>query len=203
MLRELIMNTIYRKIWDLAKPYYEKGRPMDIAHIEWMMKDAMLVCRKEKIDDSLLLPLVILHDVGYSAVPKGNPFNLDLRKAHMEAGARIAGQTLETVGYPREKVIQIVKYVSVHDNWAFGENNIYTGDRVLGTFNDLDFAWMATKEGFPALMKILNKGPAEMINYLETDSKLKDRPFSTKTAKGLFEKYVKERKTEYGLAKTR
>jgi hypothetical protein len=37
------MKQIYREIWELAKPYYEKGRPMDIDHIRWMMKDAFLV----------------------------------------------------------------------------------------------------------------------------------------------------------------
>lgn len=195
----MAMKAIYKKIWDLAKPYYLKGRPMDVAHIEWMMKDALLVCKKEGIDDSLLLPLVILHDVGYSAVPKGNPYNLDLRRAHMEAGAKMAGQILEKAGYPKEKIGWIVHAVSIHDNWAFGETKIYLEDVVLGTLSDFDFTWMATKDGFPALMKIHGKNPAEMIEYLEKNDKLMDRPFSTKTVKGLFEKYVKERKKEYGL----
>jgi len=49
------MKNIYSKIWKLAKPYYEKGRPMDIDHIEWMMKDALLVSEKENLDDSLII----------------------------------------------------------------------------------------------------------------------------------------------------
>ncbi len=62
------MDKIYRDIWEFAKPYYEKGRPIDIDHVRWMMEDALLVCEKEGVDEGLLLPLVILPDVGYAFV---------------------------------------------------------------------------------------------------------------------------------------
>ena len=104
------MKKVYSQIWNLAKPHYKKGRPMDIDHIQWMMKDAALVCKKEKLDDSLLLPLVILHDVGYAEVPKDNPFKLNLRKAHMKAGAKIARRILEQVKYPADKINKLEYY---------------------------------------------------------------------------------------------
>jgi len=169
---------------------------MDINHIEWMMQDALIVCAQENLDDSLLLPLVILHDVGYAEVPKDNPFKLNLRKAHMEAGAKIAQHILEEACYPKDKIRKIVHYVSVHDNWALGEDDIYRNDSILGTFNDMDFTWMATPKGFPVLMNILNKNHIEMIDYLEHDEKLTRRPFSNKTTKKLFENYLKDRKKE-------
>ena len=190
------MKQIYEDIWKLAKSYYEKGRPMDIDHIEWMMKDAFLVCQKENLDDSLLLPLVILHDVGYAEVPKENPFKLNLRKAHMEAGAKIARRILQKLNYPKDKIEKIEYYVSVHDNWALGENEIYKKDLILGTFTDLDYMWMATPKGFPALMKILNKNKQEMLEYLETNDKPQLRPFSTKITKNLYEKYLEDRRKD-------
>ena len=49
------MKAVYEQIWDLAKPYYEKGRPMDLEHIDWMMEAAEKVCEREKIDDSIFL----------------------------------------------------------------------------------------------------------------------------------------------------
>lgn len=190
------MKQIYKKIWELAKPYYEKGRPMDVDHIEWMMKDAVLVCQKEKLDDSLLLPLVILHDVGYAEVPKDNPFKLNLRKAHMKAGAKIARRILEKLNYPKDKIEKIEYYVSVHDNWALGEIEVYN-DEILGAFTDLDFTWMATPKGFPALMKILDKSHQEMIDYLEDrETPAKCLPFSTKTTKSLYEKYLEDRRKD-------
>jgi len=85
------------------------------------------------------MPLVILHDVGYAKVPKDNPFKLDLRKAHMKAGAKIARKILTELNYPKNKVDKIVNYISIHDNWAFGQNDIYTKDKILGTFSDLDY----------------------------------------------------------------
>jgi len=188
------MKKIYSKIWELARPYYKKGRLMDIEHIEWMMNDAILVCKKENLDDSLLLPLVILHDVGYAKVPKDNPFKMDIRKAHMKSGAIIAKNILEKIKYPKEKTEKIVHLVSIHDNWAFGENDIYKNDIILGVFTDLDYMWMATPKGFPELMKILKKNPKEMIEYLEKDDKPKLRPFSTKTTKNLYIEYLNKQK---------
>jgi hypothetical protein len=190
------MKQIYEEIWKLAKRYYKKGRPMDLDHIEWMMKDAVLVCQKENLDDSLLLPLVILHDVGYAEVTKDSPFKLNLRKAHMEAGAKIARRILEKLNYPEDKIQKIEYYISVHDNWALGDNEIYKRDKILGAFTDLDYMWMATPKGFPALMKILNKNNQEMLEYLETNDKPKLRPFFTKTTKNLYEGYLEDRRKE-------
>ena len=190
------MKQIYEEIWKLAKPYYVKGRLMDIDHIKWMMKDASIVCQKENLDDSLLLPLVILHDVGYSEVPKDNPFKLNLRKAHMKAGAKIARRILEQLNYPKDKIEKVEHYISVHDNWALGDNEIYKKDKILGVFNDLDFMWAATSKGFPAVMKILNKNRQETLEFLYTDDKQKLRPFSTKTTKDLYGKYLEDRQKE-------
>lgn len=189
------MKEVYQKLWGLAKPYYEKGRPMDVDHIEWMMQEALSVCKKENIDDSLLLPLVILHDVVYAEVPKGNPFNLDLRKAHMKASGKIAKEILEKLNYSKNKTEKIVYYVSVHDNWAFGDTEIYLKNKILGVFTDLDFTWMAAPKGFPASMKILNKNKKEMINYLESrETPAKGLPFSTETTKEIYENYLNDRK---------
>jgi hypothetical protein len=189
------MKEIYKKIWELAKEYYMKGRKMDIEHIEWMMGDAVKVCEKENIDESLLLPLVILHDVGYAEVPKGNPYNLDLRRAHMKAGAKIAKDILIKLNYPKDKINKIVYYVSVHDNWAFGDFKLFE-DKFLGVFNDLDFIWMATPKGFPNMMKLLNKTPKEVFDFIK-DNERKTKPkFATVFTKKLYQTYMKQREEE-------
>ena len=189
------MKQIYQQIWKLAKPYYKKGRPMDIDHIEWMMGDALLVCKKEKLDDSLLLPLVILHDVGYAEVPKDNCFNLDLRKAHMKAGKVIAKRILAELDYPKDKIEKVCYYISVHDNWAFDDLKVYD-DPILDVFKDLDFIWIATEKGFPAIMKILNKNKQEMWDYVmaEPTPIYGKKPFANKTTEKLYQKYLKARK---------
>lgn len=188
------MKKIYSQIWSLAKPYYEKGRKMDIEHIEWMMKEAETVCNKEEIDETLLMPLVILHDVGYS-VSKHAYFEKDLKKEHMEKGSDIAKKILQEIKYPIDKIEKIVYDISVHDNWIYGENDVYK-DKVLGVFNDLDFTWMVTPKGFVSVMKILKMNEEELIDYVENNEKLKNRAFSTKITARIFEKYLEDRKAQ-------
>ena len=56
----------------------------------------------ENIDESLLLPLVILHDVGYANVPSYDPYNLNTRKKHMREGAKIAKILLKKLNYQKK-----------------------------------------------------------------------------------------------------
>lgn len=190
------MKKIYKDIWKLAKPYYKIGRPQDIDHIVWMIQDALKVCKAEKIDETILLPLVILHDVGYSQIPKDNSFKIIIRKSHMQKGAKLAKEILEKLNYSINKTEKISYYVSVHDNWALGDNIIYKKDKILGTFNDLDFIWMTTKKGFDSVRKIMKKKPQEMLEWVENNEKLIKRPFKTKIVKKLWKKYLTERKKE-------
>lgn len=195
------MNLLYEKIWNEAKPYYLKSRPMDIDHIEWFMKVVEKVCKIEKLDESLLMPLAILHDVGYFSLvsPKTtNYYNKDIRRAHMKAGAEIAERILKSVGYPADKSKKIIEYISIHDNWAFGEVEIYRKDKILGTFKDFDYLWIYTKKGCKAIQKVLKKNNLEMLKYLrdEVSPIYGKKPFSTDFTKQLRENYLKERRKE-------
>jgi hypothetical protein len=196
------MKQIYSKIWKLAKPYYKKGRPMDIAHITWMMREGEKIARKEKLDDSLFIPLVILHDVGYG-VSEPVYFDKSKKGIHMKEGAKISKKILEKINYPKEKIKEIVYLVSVHDNWIYGEIDLYKKNRVLGAFNDLDFIWMTTpkifkrmcdkitKEGEIYLNKKINN-PKDLLKELMNEA---DKyGFKTKSAEKLYNKYLKELK---------
>ena len=187
------MKDIYFKIWKLAKPYYKKGRPMDIDHIRWMIKEAEIVCGQEKIDKSLLLPLVILHEVGYG-VGKHVYLNKKLKKTHMIEGAKIAAKILNKVKYSKDKTKKICYFISVHDNWIYGEYSSYKKDKVLRVFNDLDFIWMASPKGFSAVRKALGKSKKEIISYIKHDDKHKNLPLCTKTTKTLYLNYLKNQK---------
>ncbi len=196
------MEVIYKKIWDLAKPYYEKGRQMDIPHIEWMMERVEEVCQKENIDKSVLMPLAILHDVGYSELhdpANTNYYKVDVRRAHMKTGAIIGTKILNMLSYPKEKIDQIIHYISIHDNWAFGEVEIFIKDKLLGTFKDLDYLWIYTKVGCTSIQKTLKKSNSEMLSHLRNEKTpiFNKKPFSTIYTKRLREKYLKEREDDY------
>ncbi len=192
------MEAIYQAIWELAKPYYEKGRPMDVDHIEWMMGAAEEVCNGEGIDKTIFIPLVILHDAGYAVIDNlpENTYGLDTRRAHMKAGAELAREILEKVHYDPKKIDAISHYVSIHDNWAFDDNELFTGDPLLGAFNDLDFMWMATPKGFPAAMQMQKRTAQEMLDYMVNNDKLVKRPLANGTTRRLFQGYVEDRQKE-------
>jgi hypothetical protein len=194
-------RRIYQSLWQSAKLYYEKGRPMDIEHIEWMMEDAQLVCDNEGLDDSLLLPLAILHDVGYSKVPdvaSADYYKQDIRRLHMDEGAKIAATILKDLHYPQDKADKIIHYISVHDNWAYDEVDMYLDDPILGTFKNLDFIWIYTKKGFGALKKIKGWDDKQMLKHLHSEPSpiYGKKPFSNETTKQLYDKYLAERDAE-------
>lgn len=187
------MKDIFGRIWSAARPIYQKGRPMDVSHILWMMNAGFKVCRKERIDDTILIPVIILHDIGYGLISSDNPYNIEMRRLHMQKGAERAKAICESFNYPVEKIKLIEYYISVHDNWVFGDHEIYHQNIILGVFNDLDFIWMATAEGFLAVQKIRQVDHLTMVNFLKKNEKLVNRPFCTKTTKEMFEKYIQER----------
>jgi hypothetical protein len=56
---------------------------------------------------------------------------------------------------------------------------------------------MATPKGFSGIMKILGKNRKEMIEYIESKkTPARPTPFSSRTAKKLFMKYLADRKKE-------
>ncbi len=183
------MDKIYEQIWNLAKPHYKKGRPQDVTHIEWIMKEAKLVAKQEKLDETILIPLAILHDVGYSRVPKDNSYKKQIRELHMQEGSIIAREILEKLKYPKAQKEKIIYYVSIHDSWAIGNSKEFRKDKILGAFNDLDFIWMTTPIGFETVRKMIGKTPQEMIEYIVSDEKYKLRPMN-KTTQKLFNQYL-------------
>lgn len=194
------MNRVYWQIWKKAQVFYLKGRPSDIAHIIWMMKKALSICQKEKLDDTLLIPLVILHDVGYSVIENirdANYYKENIRKEHMKAGAKIAQRILKELNYPENKIKKISHYISVHDNWSFGEVDIYCKDKILGNFKDLDYIWSYTPEGCAITQKTLKKTNKEMLEYLinELSPIGGKKPFSSLSTKILHKYYLDKIKT--------
>ncbi|MCX6731106.1 MAG: HD domain-containing protein [Candidatus Roizmanbacteria bacterium] len=195
------MNSLYQKIWSEAKPYYLTSRPMDVKHIEWFIEMVETICQIEKLDESLLMPLAILHDVGYATLtnPKtANYYDKDIRRAHMKAGAEIAEKILKQVKYPDDKSKKIIEYIGIHDNWAFGEVDMYLQDNILGTFKDFDYLWIYTKIGFDAIKIVLKKNDLQMLQHLkdEVSPIHGKKPFSSNYTKELRESYLKEREKD-------
>lgn len=193
------MDQKYNRLWQIAKHYYQKGQFYNLDHIDWEIKEALTLCKKEKLNDSIFLPLIILHDIGYVRVPRKNPFEKETRTIHMKAGGEITRRILQKIGYPPNKIERISFYVTIHDFWSLGYHWPYKKDLYLGTFNDLDYISMITPKGFPAMKRILMKNSQEMFDYFKDNEKLISRPFVSKTTRGLFSDYLSERQQELKL----
>lgn len=193
------MEKIYSQILELARPYYEKGRVYDLDQIDWMIKQADLLADKLNLDRTILLPLIILHDVGYAFVNERNPHikSQEIKRIHLIEGAKVAHKILEKVGYDPELAKQIVYFVSVHDNWVFGDDAPYKKSPLLSFFNDLDFLYAQSSY---AVFKYHGDSmglPVEaMHNFWLNDEKLTRRPFCCPETKEMFNDFMNQREAE-------
>jgi hypothetical protein len=161
-----MLNETHKKILDKALPLYEQGREGDVEHIKWLSEVITKYVDESEVDYDVLIPVVLLHDVGYSKVPKGaNPFNLDIRKLHSEEGAKIAEELLEEFNYPKDKIDEIKRLILKHDNWAFGDD--FSDEPVLRIFNNFDFMWMASRKGFDIVRMFMKQNPKEFYEQIK------------------------------------
>ncbi|NTU99134.1 HD domain-containing protein [Candidatus Falkowbacteria bacterium] len=112
----------YRRIWDAALPFLEKGRPGDDTHAAAVAKMIMDYDGSLGFDKDVLVPAAILHDIGHAAImPEHFKFITGSEKlengklVHMLAGAKIAHDILSKIGYETDKTVEIVEIVSMHD----------------------------------------------------------------------------------------
>lgn len=159
------MKQLYNTILDKALPYYQRGRFGDVEHIKWLVETVPKYVDESEADFDILMPLVILHDIGYCKVDHTDPINLDIRRAHMREGAKIAKEILQEVHYPKENAKEIVRLVAKHDNWAFGES--FEDEPVLQIFSNFDFLWMLSEKGFDIVRTFTKQTPKEFIEQIK------------------------------------
>jgi len=190
------MKEIYKKILEKALPLYEKGREGDVEHIKWLVEVITKYVDESEVDYDILIPVVLLHDVGYSKVPKGsNPFDLDIRKFHSEEGAKIAEEILEELNYPKDKINEIKRLILKHDNWAFGDD--FADEPVLRIFTNFDFMWMASEKGFDIVRKFMKKEPKEFyeqIKEFQRKNEEEGRKWFNNKIEEFYNQLMKERK---------
>lgn len=167
---------MYKKIAELAKPLYERGRPKDKEHIQWLTKklfDIEELIRSRGYDFDIIYALTVLHDVGYANLPKGyDPFDLKIRKLHAEESAKIAEVILDKVNFPESKREKTLRLIRHHDDWAFGNP---PKDPEWRIFTDLDFSWEASKIGFDIVRMFRNESRSEFLMTVKRHLRRKEQ----------------------------
>ena len=142
------MEDQYKKIRELARPYLDT-RKNDI-HTKISTRFAYQLMDLEGGMEDVVIPAILLHDVGWKKVPEDlqlkafgpNASLLEWNRVHEVEGARIAGEILGKVGYDPEKAEEIVHIIDGHDSRKEPSS---LNDKIV---KDADKLWRYSKEAF-------------------------------------------------------
>jgi HD superfamily phosphodiesterase len=137
----------YEKIKTLAEPYLRTR--MNAIHTELSTRFAYQLLETEAGDEDIVIPAILLHDVGWSQVPEefqlkafGPRMTLpEWNRVHELEGVRIAREILEEVGYDPRKTEEILAIIEGHDS---RKEALSLNDKLV---KDADKLWRYAREG--------------------------------------------------------
>lgn len=193
------MRAIFEEIWRRAKPYLNT-RKNDI-HTQISIRFAQVLLKKEGGDEKIVMPAVILHDVGWIRVPEDEQhkgFGPDIQspsvvKKHELEGVQIAKEILEAVEYDREKMAEILEIIEGHDSRKEADS---INESIV---KDADKLWRFSREGFTIDCHRFHLEPEERVKKKDLDI---EKIFFTASAKQIARKEIKERLKESKSKKT-
>jgi HD superfamily phosphodiesterase len=192
------MRAIFDEIWRRAKPYLNT-RKNDI-HTKISIRFAETLLEKEAGDENVVMPAIILHDVGWIKVPEDEQhmgFGPDIQspavmKRHELEGVQIARGILEAIDYDKEKTVEILDIIEGHDSRKVADS---INESIV---KDADKLWRFSREGFTIDCDRFNLKPAERVKKKDLDI---GSIFFTESAKKIARKEIKERIKESKKAK--
>jgi HD superfamily phosphodiesterase len=187
------MRAIFDEIRKRAKPYLNT-RKNDI-HTEISIRFAEMLLEKEGGDENVVMPAIILHDVGWIRVPEDEQhkgFGPEIQsprvvKKHELEGVQIAKEILEAVDYNKEKIAEILEIIEGHDSRKEADS---INESIV---KDADKLWRFSREGFTIDCDRFNLKPMERVEKKDLDI---DSIFFTESAKQIARKEIKKRLKE-------
>jgi HD superfamily phosphodiesterase len=163
--------------WEIQDPFYNDlyhrsehllRKRQNAIHTRISYHLALKLLDVEGGDARIVLPAIILHDVGYSQIPEielRNAFGAtikkpELRRFHEVEGARLAEPILQEIAYPPELVEKILLIIEGHDT---REAALDIGDMIV---KDADKLCRFTYEGFHIDVARFNASPQIWLNGL-------------------------------------
>jgi len=118
----MAIKPIYQKIFEKAKPFLRTRK--NLIHTQIAYRYALNLLNEGKGDEAVVIPAILLHDVGWKYVPEHlhltafgpNPTNPKLTKVHEVEGAKIAEKILNDLHYPSDMVKEICRIIRGHDS---------------------------------------------------------------------------------------
>jgi HD superfamily phosphodiesterase len=175
----------YDRIYELAEPYWHtRSNEIHVPGAYALARE--LVAAHPEADPDVVLPAILLHDIGYMAVPaedhlKGlagaaRGWEPDITRRHEIQGAVLAGEILGSVGWDPARIAAIVDIVDGHDSRS---DAVSLEDELV---KDADKLWRFT-ESAVRICHVWMELTTE--RYMEWVGSEIDRWFFTETARGL------------------
>ncbi|MBA2287995.1 MAG: HD domain-containing protein [Ktedonobacteraceae bacterium] len=165
------MPTIYDQIYAAAEPYWQT-RSNEIHVPESYALAKALLLRYPEADETVVLPAILLHDIGYMSIPRetqmqglaGSPLGWDaaITRLHEIEGARLAGEILTSLNYDPAKIALISQIIDGHDS---RKEALSLDDAIV---KDADKLWRFTLSGVRICHEWTHKTPAAFMAYVES-----------------------------------
>jgi hypothetical protein len=140
-------------IWELAAPLL-KVRDNDAHTLYALGLARALLAAQPEADAAVILPAIMLHDIGWSQVPPAEVLQAiapgggrpDLVLLHEKEGARLAAGILADAGYDPAKVPAILAIIDGHDS---RREALSIDDAIV---KDADKTWRLSPHGIDTVM---------------------------------------------------
>ncbi|MEA2226717.1 MAG: hypothetical protein QOF04_347 [Solirubrobacteraceae bacterium] len=163
--------SVYDEIYALAEPYWqtragELHMPLAYGYAQELLE------AHPHAEAEIVLPAILLHDVGYALVPDEthhqgladglNGWKPDVTRMHEELGAKLAGEILEQVAYDPEKVRRIQEIIDGHDTRT---EALSLEDELV---KDADKIWRFSETATRICSAWFHREPPEYLDYVAT-----------------------------------
>jgi HD superfamily phosphodiesterase len=189
----MAIKPSHQRIFEKAKPFLRTRK--NLVHTRIALRYALELLKSEKGDESIVIPAIILHDVGWKAVPEHlhltafgpNPSNPKLTRLHEREGAKIAKGILEKLHYPCGKIEEICQIIKGHDS---RKRPLSWNDRIV---KDSDKLWRYSRKGMAIDLARFQIPRRDYLIFLEA---IIEQWFLTPTGMGLAKKEILLRKKD-------
>jgi len=172
----------YEEICRLASPFLETRE--NLIHTRVAYGFARKLLAAEGGDETVVMPAIILHDVGWKSVPEDLQLKAfgpgvrdrEINRIHELEGARVAREILEKIGYNPALAQEIVEIVRGHDSRKFP---LSLNDEIV---KDADKLWRFSAEALEVDPKRFGVNPDLHVQWLGLQI---DKWFFTRTGKRL------------------
>ena len=142
------LDSVYDEIYRKAEPYLDTRQ--NNVHVSGSYDFAhRLLALYPNADEEIVLPAIVLHDVGWKMVPEEKQLSAfgpkvkdkKTQRIHETEGVKIAEEILTLLNYDKEKTLEILSIIDGHDT---RQEALSLNDQLV---KDADKLWRFTQVG--------------------------------------------------------